>query len=694
MKPFFYILLLTVLFSQRLQAQDPRVLQRPKDVSTNGNSPQTGNYGGTFNNNNNKQKDSLTKRDKQADSITISYRYITDTKRYNLDSTIDDFRRFATQPQYINLGNNGAASKLALYTPYMKAGFNQGKHAYDAYKWTLDKLKYYKTTRPYTELAYIIGSKAAQDIQFTHTQNLKPNWNIALDYRLINAPGYFRSQKNNHNNIAITSLYTSPKKRYTNWFAVLTNSLKANDNGGIVSDTQRVDVNRADRSLVETKLNNNVASARNPFDTKLESGHWNKEQTFMLKQSYDFGIRDSIALNDSVTNYLFYPKLRLEHTAVITNEYYLYKGLQADSAYYRTNYGKDSMYFKNSEGYELKDKWQKVSNDFSIYQYPDTKNTQQYIKAGITFEYWKGVLTKSVFRTITKSFINTFIHGEYRNKTRNKKYDIDASALLYLQGYNAGDYEVSAFLIRNTKSKLGNIKFQFQNVNSTPAFIYYRQSSFNRSAFGLTNLKKENYIKLTAQIANEPKQQNITAQLYVVNNATTWQSFNTYRQEAAFNMLQFTFEKAFKIYRKLVWRTEVQAQQIILGNANINYPTLYTRNRIAYEGKLGYKNLNLATGLAIRYISPYKLDAWSPQNGQFFYQNIESSKNNLPDISAYLNFNITSFNGFIQIENLNTATIKSGNNGGLKFINNNYVARYYTNPGLVFRLGIYWRFIN
>jgi hypothetical protein len=645
--------------------------------------------------------DSLKKRSKSDDSIAVSYRFINDFKRYNLDSTIHDFSRFPTQPNYITLGNNGSASKPILYTPITKAGFDEGRHHVDAYKWTINTVKFYKANKPHTELDYVIGSKAEQTIQFTHTQNRTPDWNFAFDYRLISAPGYIRSQKNNISNLVVNSHYQSKRKRYNNWLIILQNSIKNNDFGGVKNDSQLVDPNRDDRSLIETRLNNDIRSARNPFNSKLESGNWERERTYYLKHSYDLGKKDSIAINDSTTNYLFYPKLRFEHTIHYTTQFSNYlgqilystpSGQLSDSSYYLKNYGSDTLFTKNGSTFELKDEWQQFYNDFSIYQFPDTKNTQQYIKAGISYESWKGKFTEGIFRASNRNFSNLMVHGEYKNRTRNRKWDLSASGLLYLSGYNSGDYEANAILVRDLSARLGNIKLQFQNINRTPSFVFYNQSSFNINT--LSSIKKENHTILTASLFNDKKQQNITAQFITSANLTTWQNFTIYRQEDVFNMLRISFERKFKLYRKLVLRTEAHFQQAIIGKPQFNYATLYTRNRIGYEGNLGKKNLRLATGVEVRYILPYKLDAWSPLTGQFVYQDSISSKTNLPDINLYLNLNISRFAAFVRIENLNTAKFRTGTNAGLKFVNNNYAAQLYPNPGMVFRLGIYWRFIN
>jgi hypothetical protein len=682
---FFLLLLQSVALAQ--------VRGRPIDIDGGNGGGLPGRLGSLNNRGGTGGKtDSLTKRIKSDDSITVSYRYINDFKRYSLDSTIHDYNRYPTQPHYISLGNNGAPSKPILYTPNTKAGFDEGKHHVDAYKWNINTVKFYKTNKPHTELNYAIGSKAEQTLQFTHTQNRTPDWNFAFDYRLISAPGYIRSQKNNLSNLLVNSHYQGKRKRYNNWFIILQNSLKNNDFGGVKDDRQLSDPNRDDRTLIETRLNNNVFSARNPFNSKLESGNWEKERTYYLKHSYDIGKKDSIAINDSTTNYLFYPKLRFEHTLHYTTQFSNYIGLQVDSSYYLLNYGADTLFKQSPVNFELKDEWKQLYNDFSIYQFPDTKNTQQYIKAGISYELWKGIFNEGIFRASSKNFSNLMIHGEYKNRTKNKKWDLSASGLLYLSGYNSGDYEANASLVRDLGLNIGNLKLQFQNTSRRASFIFDAQSSFN--IIPLTTIKKENHTVLTASLFNEKKQQNITAQLITSANLTTWQNYTSYIQEDAFNMFRVSFERKFKLYRKLVLRTEAHFQQVIIGKPRFNYPTLYTRNRIAYEGSLGQKNLRLATGVEIRYILPYKLDAWSPLTGQFIYQDSVSSKANLPDINLYLNLNISRFTAFIRIENLNTAKFRTGTNAGLKFVNNNFAALFYPNPGMVFRFGIYWKFIN
>jgi hypothetical protein len=154
-------------------------------------------------------------------------------------------------------------------------------------------------------------------------------------------------------------------------------------------------------------------------------------------------------------------------------------------------------------------------------------------------------------------------------------------------------------------------------------------------------------------------------------------------------VMQIALQKTIELGKHWNWHAEVYFQQVI-GNAPVNVPAIYTRNRIAYEGTLGFKNLDIAMGVELRYRSSYKADGYSPLLGQFFHQDSITISNDLPDISAYVHFRIKPFKAFIRLENLNAAR----NMGGFGFTNNNIVAPGYPLPGLQIRIGIYWGFVN
>ncbi len=83
----------------------------------------------------------------------------------------------------------------------------------------------------------ISWQQVGQIIGVQHTQNIRPNWNFAFDYRLINSVGAFQNANTNHSAYRLSSWYQSKSKRYQNFFILMSNKIAASDNGGIRSHT-------------------------------------------------------------------------------------------------------------------------------------------------------------------------------------------------------------------------------------------------------------------------------------------------------------------------------------------------------------------------------------------------------------------------------------------------------------------------
>ena len=630
-------------------------------------------------------------RDDLADSITITYRYMDSLKTNRLDSSLHDFSRFFSVPaNYITLGNNGSPSYPILFTPILKAGWDAGFHAYDAYRFTLEDTRFYKTTRPFTQLTYLLASGKEQMIKVLHTQNIKPNWNFGFDYRLITAPGFFKTQNTNHNNYRLFSNYQGKRKRYAAYFELVGNKLTASENGGIVSDTFLNNSQYKDRIAIPVNLGGDPQQA-NVFSTKISTGNLYKDFTFFLRQSYDFGKKDSIEINDSTTEYLFYPKLRFQHTfnyseysyrfqdaPVIGNSIKADSILRSDSIILKKWYDTTIIPTNKEVSFLVTEKWKVITNDFVIRQFPETKNPAQFLEAGLRVENLSGT-----FSTGSKNFYNVAVHGEYRNKTRNKKWDAIAKGDFFVTGLNAGDYSAFASLTRTLSSKLGDVEISFQNVNRSPSFIFEDISSFNFKNH--LNTKNENITVLTAAAKNP------FFTLWFRNiSLTNYAYFKNYYktdQSNLINIIQAQASKKFKVTKHLNLYSDVIVQQTG-ATAPVTVPLFYTRQRLALEG-LFFKNLNLSTGIEGRYYTPFKAYNYSPVMGRFFPQDTVLIKNR-PDLAAFFHFRIKSFTGLLRFENLNTIDFSQG----FGFTHNNLAAPNYPTPGLVFRLGVQWNFVN
>lgn len=626
--------------------------------------------------------DSIARRTGLEDSITINYRSLDSSRLRKFDTVLYDYSLRMPLAWYeVNLGNTGTATRSLIYKPQAKSGFDPGFHAFDNYNFTTEETRFYNTTRPYSEVIYALGGNAEQIIGLEHTQNVRPNFNVAIQYRLVNSPGAFQNQNTNHNNYRISSWYQSKNKRYQNFFILVGNKLQSGENGGIRTDGNYLDsIPFEERSTIPTEIGPNTAGSRNFFSTNIVTGTKYTNATYLFRQQYDIGQKDSI-VTDSTVIPLFYPRLRLEHTVSINTYHYRFVDGAPDSAYYKSRYNLDLT----SNNVYLDDEWRVINNDFSIYQFPDAKNSQQFIKAGILFQNIRGVFDSFAVKT---NFTNLALHGEYRNKTRNKKWDIEATGRFYVQGYNAADYDAYASLQRYVGKKIGYLQVGFQHVNRTPSYTFDPQSSFYLSDKN-ADFNKENYFHIFGSISRPEKNFKLSGSYFLFNNMHYYESIKDPSQySTVFNFLRVSLFKQFSISKNFNWRTWVVLQQKA-GDAPLNLPLLFTRNQVGYDGKLGFKNLNLSTGLEIRYFTPYKSQGYSPAIGQFFYQDTTTVKMQIPEVAAYAHFNIRSFTAYVRAENLNTFDIGSGG-----FLNNQVLTPGYPYPGMNIRIGIFWSFVN
>ncbi|HEY8388529.1 MAG TPA: putative porin [Parasegetibacter sp.] len=626
--------------------------------------------------------DSLERRTGLEDSITISFRYLDSTRLYRLDSSISDFtNRFPVPAHFTFLGNAGNAANSLTFDPMRKPGWDPGFHSFDIYKYNLEESRFYNTTRPYSELGYLLGSKQEQHIHVLHTQNITPNWNFALQYRMLNGPGYFKSQNVNHNTYRLNSIYQSKDRRYTNYFILLANNLKSGENGGLATDQAYLDDPRfKDRFNIPTRLGGDIPYGSSLFSSSVNTGNLYKNFTVFFRQQYDWGKKDSLVVNDTTVIPLFYSKLRIQHTVRYSSYDYRYFDSRATEGFpfYQEYY----QFISVPDTLEIKDGWKELQNDISIYQYPDTKNQQQFIKVGATLQNLKGE-----FDQLNSHYYNISVHGEYRNKTRNQRWDIEANGRLYLAGLNSGDYNALARLKSMISKRLGYLELGFQNLNRTPSFIFNPVSSFNFSGLG-ADFNKENITHLFGGIEQPLLKLKLAAHYYLVSNYTYFSGpYQPAQESSLFNFLRITAQKNFSFGK--YWRlySDLTVQQKT-GDAPVNLPLIFTRQRFAFEGNF-FRNLHLSTGLEMRYHTPYKADAYSPVTGQFYFQD-QIRIENLPDVAAFFHFRIKSFTCYVRAENLNSVEFMPE----FGFTNNNTPAPGYAFPGFQFRLGIFWGFVN
>ncbi|HEY4206165.1 MAG TPA: putative porin, partial [Puia sp.] len=475
--------------------------------------------------------------------------------------------------------------------------------------------------------------------------------------------------------------------------------LSASDNGGLRDPRDLDSLSYTNQATLPVRLGFGLSRASsNPFAPVITTGTRYSTATYLMRQQYDLGQKDSIVTDTTVIP-LFYPRLRLEHTFSYSTYRYQFTDYAIPAAAYTldSSYYADLMkrpYIQPTDSLLRRDKWQDVSNDFSIYTFPDSKNPQQFLKLGASLQLLKGTFdtaTNSVVHTAHRiNDQNAFVHGEYRNKTRNQKWDIEAFGKLYLNGLNSGDYNAYVSLRRLLARRIGYLQLGFQNSNRTPSFVFNQASSFyvdtTRRSFS-----KENTINLFASFEQPQLKLKLKGSYYLMTNYAFFQNYFKQGQETGpFNLLQITGEKEFDVARHWKWRALAVVQQVA-GSSPVHVPLLTLFNQFGYEGNLGFPNLLVDFGTEVRYISGYKADGYAPMSGQFFSQSDTTVRQRLPDISFYLHLRIRSFTAYLRTENINSIAFGPV---GFGWYHNNFVTPYYPSPGLLIRFGFFWGFVN
>ncbi len=627
---------------------------------------------------NSKKPDSLQRRDKYADSITIYYKLYNQNDLLKLDSSVNDF--FVHYPipyTSYNLGNLGTASNSYLFKPKMNIGWDAGFHSFDTYLYTLEQTPFYQTTRPFTEFGYLLGAKGEQMIEVKHTQNKKQQLNFSFDYRFSNAPGNVKNQNSNVNNMRITANYQGKRKRFASFLVLLFNQTASSENGGLVNAALLDSLSLNDPYELETRLGVSGSSFRNPFNTSIATGTKYKQNAIAWRQTYDFGQKDSI-VKDTVVLHMFYPRIRFQNEIKIQNSQFSFVDANPTKEGYMDYFGLNY----DSGTVRSIDNWSLVSNEFSIISYPEKNNSNQFLQLGSGYTH----MTASHNGMASWSNYNLYGMALYKNKTRNQLWDLMIAGKLFLNGYHAGDYDANASLSRVLNKNGAYLQLSFQNTNRTPSMNALGFTQFSINNIG--SIAKQNTTQFNGLLGNKSKGWEAVFSYQIVQN---YQYFSSGFQPTVYgnimNYIRGQIEHKVKISKHWNWYDQTTIQ-LVDPKAPVNVPLLLTRQRIAFEGNF-YKNLNLSTGLELIYHTNYKADGYMPFTGQFYYQENYTTANR-PTANAFLHFMIKRFKGYIRLENLNT-TLPSSANFGKSY---NFTTQHYPTAGMWFRVGMWWNFIN
>ena len=197
----------------------------------------------------------------------------------DMDTTFNDW--YTEYPFYkedidaVYLGTVGSAVQNVNFFKRREFDIFKAYAPYITYSHTPENMPFFNTKSPYTELAYwgtifAFKDKEETNVRFMHTQNITPEWNLAVLFQGWKAAGILEKEATANNSLEITTNYLG--KRYVMNAGFIHHNINREENGGI-QDSYMVRDTTVDAKTIAVNLQN----ARNKLS----------RNTFFINHSYD-----------------------------------------------------------------------------------------------------------------------------------------------------------------------------------------------------------------------------------------------------------------------------------------------------------------------------------------------------------------------------------------------------------------------
>lgn len=601
------------------------------------------------------------------DKVSIRYFVLEDTLRKNVDSSIRYLHRSPVQTiWHTDLGNTGSAAVSLRFQPDQDPGMQLGLPAIATLMYRWQDLRFYNTTRAYTDIFYRNGSKNDQIISLMHTQNIQPNWNVSADYRKVNSPGFYKWQKTNHDNFALSTHYRSNNQRYDIKAGFVYNKVQQDENGGIASYDYLYSAAYNDKRLVPVYYENaseNRSSVSNYFRTA----------NVLWQQQYFFGQQDSVYNADSTErNYVFKPVFSVKHRLYTQHEFYRYKDQQPDTSDYRY-FG---LYESNiSDSVYTKYFHTLVGNAFSLNG--DLRFREKVMQAEVGYGIEIDQQRNGLFKP---TFYNNYLFGRIEKpRQADAEWLYAAQIKAYFTGNTIGNFLLQVQTGRSMGENFGTILMGLrQSLQTAPyLFTYYASNHFTTTS----SLSRQSITKLFIDYVNTRYQADIHLHYFLLGNYIYRDTnLSALQYKKVFPLTQLQIHKIF-LYRTLVFDNDLLLQ-ITPAQGPIQLPLYASRHRLAYEDKIFKRKLLIAVGLEGRYNTGWYANAYTPVYFTFVNQ-YQYKISNIPELAFFFNFNVKRFRASLALDQLQQI-----------FTRNNINFPGYAAQNLALRFGLHWIFVN
>ena len=513
--------------------------------------------------------------------------------------------------------------------------------------------RYYNVNLPYTVAKAVIGSKEEQHLWLTHTQNIRRNLNVGLDFRRWDSDGFYAQQTSLYNQFEGHMNYRSNNQRYVLLVNYSLGNYQNMENGGLVDPSDLQTTTLVNTQLLSVNYTDVISSRKN-------TGFGMEHHFYLGPKSTP---RDSNDLARVSQNY------RLVVFSQMDNQRFRYR----DNFPYASNY--DSTYFDTTITNDVAQNYA-WENGFR-FERVDTLSS-----SGWNFHYSLG--GKHQYSQLTQYGVDTTISnviGTGGFRVMQKDFlSVEYAGDFGISGYNAGDFSHNVTANYFGKGVLDEARVTGRIKQSEPTWMQQRYQS---NHFEWSNdFGKVGLVEAGLELASDRWSATVSGKFSTISSMVYVDTLGIPAQATdGVTLLQAQITKDLK-WRKWHWDNRLIYQQT--GGADVLRLPEFTVNSSIYLATDAFKGaLRTRLGMEMFYYSGYYGNKFIPATGMFALQN-DTKVGNYPYFDFFFAAKIKKVRIFAKLTHLNAG-----------FMAEEYlVAPNYAAAGRAFKLGLEWKFYN
>lgn len=604
----------------------------------------------------------------ENDTVVIFYRNLKG-ERQDYDTSINLIHRLNVLGDWdINLGNLGTAYQSLKASVELPAEYTLLPNAMNGYRFRKNNIRFFNTTKPFTDVRYSIGSGQEQMMELFHTQNIKPNWNFNTSYRKINSQGFFKGQKSNIDNFEFVTDYISTNQRYKVNGALFYNKIQQDENLGILDEGFLTADGFSNRSIIP------VVSGTTNGVTRSAIQNYNRDVNLKLNQSYSLGKKVAVQVNDTTEKMVFRPIITFGNEVYYTGERYCFQHNIPDSSFV-SNFV--NQFFNEEDTLNIQYDNRRVGTNFSAESNIYLGKRVFSLAGGLGIEY------QIIGGTVaSQESVNNYLFGTLTNrKSKDSSWRLDANIKFYYTGMARGNLNFSGRLSKDLPKGFGEIGIDGGQYIQRP---YYVAESIQLDSFASNNqfLEPQLTTKLGGFYANKKLRLHASIHTLLFSKLLYSNGLAPDFQQWAnpISIQQITVNKNF-VFGK--WTsTNNFLIQITPAGTPIQIPLYASMHSLAYNSFLFKGKLAISTGLDIQYNTPYYYDNYQPLFQSFTPQTTQQQIM-IARVNPFFNFKIKRFRASINFDQVQHFLVEN---------NLNYIRHPAQSGG--FRFTLRWLFVN